>query len=97
MSIIIPNRANRYKIIQGVNDERLYRKNRGGFLVIVHGKMVLHLPEILYFDEAYNLLRDYKKLMWYLKQRKGARFSRIPNNELFTRIKLFEPFQLATL
>ena len=87
---------NMLKPIVDENDPRMYRKNRCGLSVIVNGKIVLHLSDIEYFNDAMNLLRDYNRLMWYLKQRKGASYSCIPNEELHKRIGFFEKFTICS-
>lgn len=83
------------KPIISQDDPRMYRRNRGGLSVIVKDKIVLHLFDIEYFNEAMNILRDYNKLMWYLKQKKGAMYSCIPNEELYKQIGFFEKFTLC--
>ncbi len=83
-------------IIKDKDDPRSYRRNRGGLYVIVNHKVVLHLADIEYCSQAYELLRNYKKLMHYLKQRKGALYSTISNTDLFEKIGMFEPYSLAT-
>jgi hypothetical protein len=75
------------------DDPRKYRKNRGGFSVVVKGKSILHL-DVEYYDDAMTILRSYKILMWYLKQRKGAFYSWMPNKQLHKEFCFFEPFVL---
>lgn len=84
------------KPITSESDPRMYRRNRGGITVIINNKPILHLHDIEYFSTAMEIMTNYKLLMYYLKQRKGASFSCTPNSQLYKELSFFEKFTLAT-